>query len=342
MAPDATHVIALSNFTDEWLARLRAIAPSLRLHVYDMFAAVPDVPDDLWRMADVLFTFRAFPQPRQAPRLRWIQLNSAGADRALAEPVCRDPRVTVTNLSGIHAVPIAEHVFTVLLACRHRVPRLLGWQADGVWPREHEVRDALGFDELFGQVIGIVGYGSIGRQVARIAHAFGMRVLALQRRPDPRDKGYVVPSTGDPEGTLPERFFGPAELHELLAASDVVVLALPSTPTTRHIVDAAALRAMKPSGFLINVGRGSAIDEAALAVALREGWIGGAALDVVENEPPPPDHVFWRMPNLFLTPHISGISPRYEERAAALFAENLQRYVAGVPLLNVVDPERGY
>jgi phosphoglycerate dehydrogenase-like enzyme len=127
-----------------------------------------------------------------------------------------------------------------------------------------------------------------------------------------------------------------------MAASDVVVLALPSTAATHRFIDEAALRAMRPSGFLINVGRGTAVDEEALLRALQQGWIAGAALDVVEHEPPPPDHPFWRMPNVFLTPHISGITPRYEERAAALLTENLRRYVAGEPLLNVVDRARGY
>jgi phosphoglycerate dehydrogenase-like enzyme len=169
-----------------------------------------------------------------------------------------------------------------------------------------------------------------------------MRVLALQRSTDHRDEGYVVDGTGDPEGVLPERFYAPAALHELLAASAAVVLALPGTDETRGIIDEAALRAMRPSGFLINVGRGSAVDELALERALREGWIAGAALDVVREEPLAADHPLWSVPNLLLTPHIAGIDSHYEDRAAALFCENLRRYVAGDRLLNVIDRDRGY
>jgi phosphoglycerate dehydrogenase-like enzyme len=334
--------LVLSSFTDAWLARLQAIAPDLRIEQQPMFATVDDLPPALWREVEVLFTFRAFPTREQAPRLRWIQLNSAGAEAALSRSTYLDSTVQLTNLSGIHAVPIAEHVFTVLLAWRRRVPRMLEWQSEAFWPRQDEVRRVMDFDELHDQTLGVVGYGSIGRHVARIARAFGMRVLALHRGDDHRDHGYVVPGTGDPEGTLPERFFHPRELLWLLAQSDVVVLALPNTAATESLIDEAALRAMKPSAFLVNVGRGNAVDELALQRALAEGWLAGAALDVVRHEPLPADHWLWQAPNVMVTPHVSGISPRYEERSAELFAENLRRYVAGVPLLNLVEPTRGY
>jgi phosphoglycerate dehydrogenase-like enzyme len=335
-------VLVLSTFTGAWLARLRAIAPGMWIEQFPMFASVEDVPSSAWREAEVLFTFRAFPTREQAPGLRWIQLNSAGADAALAQPEYLDGHVQITNLSGIHSIPIAEHVFTVLLAWRRRMERVLEWQSQAFWPRQDEVRSVMDFDELYGQTLGIVGYGSIGRQIARIARAFGMRVLALHRGDDHRDIGYVVQGTGDPDGSLPERFYAPQALHAMLAECDVVVVALPATPATDGLIDASALRAMKRSAFLINVGRGSAIDESALQVALAEHWLAGAALDVVRSEPLPADHWLWQAPNAVITPHVSGISPRYEERAYALFAENLRRYVAGEALLNVVQPQRGY
>ena len=335
-------VLVLSTFTESWLAQLRAIAPSMRIDQYPMFASVDDVPPSTWREVEVLFTFRAFPTREQAPRLRWIQLNSAGADAALAQPASLDGNIQLTNLSGIHSIPIAEHVFTVLLAWRRRVERVLEWQSQAFWPRQDEVRSVMDFDELCGQTLGIVGYGSIGRQVARIARGFGMRVLALHRGDDHRDPGYIVSGTGDPDGTLPERFYAPQELPDLLAECDVVVVALPATRATDGIIDVTALRAMRPSALLINVGRGNAIDETALQLALAEGWLAGAALDVVRREPLPADHWLWQASNVLITPHVSGISPRYEERAFALFAENLRRYVAEEPLLNIVEPERGY
>ncbi len=335
-------VLVLSTFTDVWLARLRAIAPEMRIEQHPMFATLDDVPPSQWREVEILFTFRAFPTREQAPKLRWIQLNSAGAEAALGQPTYFDGHVQLTNLSGIHSIPIAEHVFTVLLAWRRRVARMLDWQSQAFWPRQDEVRSVMDFDELYGQTLGIVGYGSIGRQVARIAHAFGLRVLALHRGDDHRDAGYIVPGTGDPQGSLPECFYPPHELDQMLAQSDVVVVALPATTATDGLIDEAALRAMKRSAFLINVGRGSAIDETALQQGLAEGWLAGAALDVARQEPLPPDHWLWQAPNVLVTPHVSGISPRYEERAFALFAENLRRYVAGEPLLNRVEPQRGY
>jgi phosphoglycerate dehydrogenase-like enzyme len=336
-------VLVLSSFSPARLAQLEALAPTLHVEQRDMFTPVTAISDDVWATVEVLLTFLTFPQRAQAPRLRWIQLNSAGVDHALAQPIGRDPAITLTNLSGIHAVPIAEHVFTLLLTWRHQMPRFQAWQAQQFWPRQAEVREALaGVDELAGLTLGVVGYGSIGRHVARVGRAFGMRVLALQRSTDRRDHGYVEPGTGDPDGTLPERYYGPDELHALLAASDVVVLALPDTPATRGVVDERAFQAMRPSTFLVNVGRGTAIDEDALLRALQTGRIAGAALDVVQQEPLPADHPLWRAPNLLLTPHISGITPRYEDRAAALFAANLGRYVAGEQLLNVYDRSRGY
>jgi phosphoglycerate dehydrogenase-like enzyme len=335
-------VVVLSTFTETWLSQLRTIAPAMRIEQYPMFASVADVPPSAWREAEVLFTFRAFPTREQAPKLRWIQLNSAGADAALAQPDAVDNTIRLTNLSGIHSIPIAEHVFTVLLAWRRRVRRVFDWQSQAFWPRQDEVRSVMDFDELYGQTLGIIGYGSIGRQVARVACAFGMRVLALHRDTDHRDMGYVVAGTGDPDGRLPERFYGPRELHDLLAECDVVVVALPATPATDGIIDEAALRSMKRSAFLINVGRGNAIDESTLRLALAESWLAGAALDVVRSEPLPADHWLWQASNVLITPHVSGISPRYEERAYALFAENLRRYVAEAPLLNVVEPQRGY
>lgn len=222
-------VVVLSSFTEAWLAQLRTVDPHIRIEQYPMFATVDDVPLTVWRDVEVLFTFRAFPTPEQAPRLRWIQLNSACADAALAQPGYREGRVKLTNLSGIHAIPIAEHVFTVLLTWRRRVERVLEWQSQAFWPRQDEARAIMDFDELYGQTLGIVGYGSIGRQVARIGRVFGMRVLALQRGGDHRDVGYVVPGTGDVDGTLPQHFYAPHQLHELLAECDVVVVALPAT-----------------------------------------------------------------------------------------------------------------
>ncbi len=168
-------------------------------------------------------------------------------------------------------------------------------------------------------------------------------MLAGKRDPSRRaDGGYCLPGTGDPEGRLPDEWLGMGQLDALLARSDVVVLCAPLTVETRGLIGEAALRRMKPSAYFVNVGRGASVDEAALARALRERWIAGAALDVFAQEPPPVGHPFYGLDNVILSPHVSGFLPSYDEKCSVLFALNLRRYLAGEPMLNLVDRTRGY
>jgi phosphoglycerate dehydrogenase-like enzyme len=288
---------------------------------------------------EVLCTFQALPDPAQAPHLRWVQLMSAGADHAVDHPILTD-QVVLTTTSGIHAINVGELVLTMMLAWGQRLPTLMAYQRRAEWPSG---RFALfSPQELRGGTVGIVGYGSIGREVGRLASAFGMRVLALNRSGDPVDCGYTIPGVGDPQGSVPQRFYGPGELRNMLAECDYVVVAVPLTVTTRHLIGPDELRAMKPSAFLINVARGDVVDEPALIQALQEGWIAGAGLDVFAQEPLPADSPLWAMENVILSPHIAGFTPHYNERAADVFAENLRRYLAGQRLLNQVDLEQGY
>jgi phosphoglycerate dehydrogenase-like enzyme len=177
--------------------------------------------------------------------------------------------------------------------------------------------------------------------VGRLAHAFGMRVLGM-RRGSAAGEGYRMPELAGQPGDEPDAWYPAGRLGDMLGACDYVVLAVPYTPDTHHLIDEAALRAMRPEAVLINIARGSIVDEAALARALREGWIGGAALDVFEAEPLPKDSPLWAMENVIISPHIAGFSPHYDDRATALFAENLRRYLSGEPLLNRVERGRGY
>ena len=301
------------------------------------------VPDALWQEVEILFTSFAtpLPSPEPAPRLRWVQLYSAGPDRILDHPLVQTP-VIFTTTSGIHAINMAEHVLTMVLAWFHRLPRLLAYQQRGQWPTPSERSSSFVPEELRGKTIGIVGYGSVGRQVARLATAFGMRVLAMQRGTDHRDYGFQFPEIGDPEGTLPYRYYALDQLHSMLSESDVIVIAVPLTPKTRNLFDDTAFQAMKPTAFLVNVARGEVCNEAALVRALEEKQIAGAALDVFHQEPLPPDHSLWHLPNVFISPHTAGLSSLYDERAAMLFEENLRRYLVGEPLYNTVDKARGY
>jgi phosphoglycerate dehydrogenase-like enzyme len=198
--------------------------------------------------------------------------------------------------------------------------------------------------EIRGATLGVIGYGSIGRELARmVTAAFGMRVLACKRDPTARaDLGYGPPGTGDPEGALPAEWFGPAQLHRMLPRCDAVVLCAPLTRETRHLIDAAAISAMKSTAYFINVGRGATVDEVALARALADRRLAGAAIDVFAQEPPPAGHPFYDLDNVILSPHVSGFLPSYDDRCAELFAENLRRFLHGAPLLNLVDRARGY
>jgi phosphoglycerate dehydrogenase-like enzyme len=259
-------------------------------------------------------------------------------------PVYTDATVPLTTTSGVHAATIAEYAITGLLALAHRVPRMVAWQARGAWPPDEQRWSLFVPTEVRGAALGIIGYGSIGRELARIAKtAFAMTVLACKRDPSRRaDPGYALPGTGDPDGLLPDAWFPPAHLTAMLARSDVVVMCAPLTPATRHMIGEPELRAMKPSAYFINVGRGATVDETALARALAERRIAGAAVDVFAQEPLPAGHPLYGLDNVILSPHVSGFLPSYDEKCTELFAENLRRYLAGAPLLNLVDRAIGY
>jgi phosphoglycerate dehydrogenase-like enzyme len=335
-------VLITAPFEASRQERLQNLSSDLQIKLWPSHSAGA-IPDELWQDAEILYTSFStpLPSPEQAPRLRWVQLYSAGPDLILTQPLFQTS-VIFTTASGVHATNMAEYVFMALLAWFHRFPRALEWQQRGQWPSPSERSSLFVTEELRGKTIGIVGYGSIGRQVGYLAHAFGMRVLAMQRGTDHRDHGFLFPGIGDAEGTLPERYYPPEQLHVLLNESDVVVIAVPLTPMTWGLFDEAALQSMKPAAFLVNLARGNVCDESALVRALQERWIAGAALDVFHQEPLPPDHPLWQLPNVFISPHSAGLSPQYNERAAMIFEENLRRYLAGEPLHNTVDKTQGY
>jgi phosphoglycerate dehydrogenase-like enzyme len=336
---DSIQVLVLTQapMPEHSLAKLRAISP--RLSVEQRTAESLEELGDVWKEVEVLYTTGLAPLPEVAPRLRWVQGHFAGVDQLLGHPLLRS--VILTTSSGIHAPAMAEYILLMVLAFAHHLPRMIEHQGRAAWPQQRwalfvpqELRDA---------TIGIVGYGSIGRETARLARAFGMRVLASKRHVDQlADDGWRLPNAGDAAGENVDRLFAPDQLHAMLAECDYVAIAAPLTSETRGLLGAAEFRAMKREAVVINVARGGVIDEAALIDALRARVIGGAALDVFEQEPLPADSPLWHLPNVILSPHVSGFTPHYDERAMQLFAENLRRYAAGESLLNVVDVQRGY
>jgi phosphoglycerate dehydrogenase-like enzyme len=334
---DLIHVVVAMNFSDAIMEQLQAVSPRLKFERH-----YPHVPDRVWAEAEILYTLRAFPKVEQAPRLRWIQLHSAGVDHAIKEPIIQAQDVDVTTTSGIHAPVIAEYCLLGMLAFEFKLPTLLSHQAKGEWAENrHETFAPRG---LRGQTLGIVGYGAIGRELARLADALGMTVLAVKRDAmHPADDGtYAIPGTGDPAGDIPTRIYPPEATAAMVKDCDFVVVTLPLTPSTKGIISADVIKAMKKTAVLINVGRGAVVDEAALISALAAERIRGAMLDVFVEEPLPSGSPLWNLPNVIITPHIAGASAHYHQLAAAVFIENLQRYLDNRPLLNLFVRERGY
>ena len=328
------------------LDRIREAAPGARIVTLSREGLTDEPVDDVevllrgWLSSDAFDRLLA-----RAPRLTWVHSASAGVERALT-PAARERGIVITNARGVFSRPIAEYVLMMILAVSRRLPGLLELQRERTWqPLEGvELRDV---------TVGIVGLGSIGRAVGALATAFGCRVVAIRRRVEQgsgslaagaaaggdADASAEGPSFGE---VMLERVGGPETLPQLLAESDFVVLAAPLTPETEDMIDAEALAAMKPSAWLINVARGRLIDERALLNALRDGQIGGAILDTFRDEPLPPSSPFYDLSNVIVTPHTSWSSGRVLDRSVELFCDNLRRYAAGEPLLNVVDPTAGY
>ena len=313
------------SWSDEDRARLQVRFPALRIVSVDDPAALAGELAE----AEV---FAGFQFPRQhfaaATRLRWVHSLSAGIEANLfPELVASD--VVLTNSTGLHAVSIPEHVLGQMLILARNFHEALRLQARAEWNRFQVIAFGPTICELYGGRLAILGAGAIGRNLAQRAAALGMHVRVMRRDP-------TRPVAGA------EAVVGTAALYDLLAWADWVVCALPLTADTRGIIDARALQAMRSTAFLINIGRGEHVDEAALAQALRRGAIGGAAVDAFQQEPLPADHPYWSLPNLVLTPHISGYTPHYFQKALALFEDNLERFTAGRPLRNVVDKRLGY
>jgi phosphoglycerate dehydrogenase-like enzyme len=280
--------------------------------------------------AEIVFTLSLRPdQFKAAPRLKWIHCPAAAVHQ-LIYPELVNSDVVLTNGSQIHGPVVAEHVIALILALSKDLHLAARFQQRHVWGQEEIWNARPRPREVAGATLGLVGLGSIGRDVAKHASALGMKVIATRHdpaKPIPEGVSEVLPAD---------------QINSLLARSDYIVLAAPVTAGTERLINRERLLQMKPDACLINVGRGQLVDEAALADALRERRIGGAALDVFEQEPLPKDSPLWDLDNVLITPHTGGLSAKLWERQYDLFSENLRRYLAGRSLLAVVDKQRGY
>jgi phosphoglycerate dehydrogenase-like enzyme len=326
-------VVAVFSPTDAWtLPRiwidwLRREFPQHRfVDVWDQKALEAAMAD-----AEIAFTARIDRQMlASARRLVWVQSPAAGVGSMLT-PEMTASRVILTNMRGVRARAMAEHVLGVTIALARQLPLAMREQAAHRWSGDR--LEHVGIRTLQGRRMGIVGLGAIGREVAKIAVPFGMRVSGIRRRTGGR------PPSGS--GWAVDEVLPPRRLPELLARSDVVVLSAPLTQATRGLLGASELAAMRPGALLVNVARGRLVDDAALVAALRSGHLGGAALDVFTHEPLAGDSPYWDLPNVLITPHVSGALEDYWKRAVALFADNLRRFETGRPLVNRVNKAVG-
>jgi phosphoglycerate dehydrogenase-like enzyme len=310
----------------EWLAAsVRERYPGMRVvRLPDYRGLDEELPD-----TDIFVGWSLRPaQFAAAPRLRWLHSTAAGVAQ-LMYPELRVSGIAVTNASGVHTIPIAEHVLGLLLALARRFPSSFRHQAARHWGQQDIWDEPVRPRELHGATLLLVGLGAIGREVARLGRALGMRVAAVTR------------SGRDPAGVT-DLVTPAGELEALLPQADFVVLAAPETPETRHLMNAERLARMKPTAYLVNIARGSLLDEPALVAVLREHRIAGAALDVASEEPLPESSPLWTLENCLLTPHLSGASDALWQRQAELLLDNLERWFAGRELRNRVDLVRGY
>lgn len=304
---------------------LRKRWPEMRVvHLPDYDTLPQELPDtDIF----VGYSLRA-KQLKDAKKLKWLHSTAAGVAQ-LMYPELRDSGILVTNPSGVFSVPMAEHAMGLLLALARNFPDSVRQQDRAIWSQQDLWDKPQHLAEVNGQVLLIVGYGSIGRELGKRAKAFEMRVWGVTR-------------SGEGDGNYVEKIFSAAQLHEALPEADYVVVAAPETADTKNLIGAKEIAKMKRGARLINVSRGSLVDEKEFVSALETGALAGAAVDVAETEPLPADSPLWRAPNLFITPHTSALSDRLWQRQTALLVALLERWFDGREMFNRVDLTRGY
>ena len=304
---------------------LRARWPEMRVvHLPNYDVLPPELPDtDIF----VGYSLRA-DQLIHAKKLKWIHSTAAGVAQ-LTYPELRESGILVTNPRGVFSVPMAEHTMGLLVAMARNFPDTVRFQDKSTWGQQQLWDKPQQLTELNGKVLLIVGYGSIGEELAKRAQVFGMRVWGVTR-------------SGAGDNSFLEKILPARDLDEALAEADYVVIAAPETAETKHLISAKKIARMKRDARLINVGRGSLLDESALIAALESGHLAGAALDVASQEPLPESSPLWKAPNLFITPHTSAVSDRLWQRETALLVELLELWFSGREMKNVVDLARGY
>jgi D-2-hydroxyacid dehydrogenase (NADP+) len=319
------HRFTLWNPPPEMAARIRERWPRMRVvHLPNYEGLDAELPD-----TDIFVGFSLRPEQfSHARRLRWLHSTAAGVGQ-LMYPELRKSGIEVTNASGVHTIPMAEHILGMLVAMARRFPDCLRYQEQARWAQQELWDLPVRPRELHGQTLLLIGFGAVGRAVAKVVRPLGMRLWAVTR-------------SGEGDRQLADKIVPAARLQEALTDADFVILAAPETPETRRMMGSAEFARMKSSAYFMNVSRGALVDEPALINALERHAIAGAALDVASQEPLPPDSPLWKLENVVITPHMSAVSDQLWTRQTDLLLTNLERWFSGEELINRVDLERGY
>ena len=313
-------ILSLHPLRDEQIEKIKAARSDVEIHTAKASDCAPYLAD-----TEVLLAFgqaNLAPILPNAPKLRWVQALTAGVDGFIALDAFRESDILLTNVRGIHGIPIAEHVLGMILSRTRGLLTAHDNQKSKQWKGLH------GLDELYGKTAAVVGLGSVGGVIANRLKAMGMTVYGVKQS-----------MSAEPDV---DKLFPPDALYDLLPSADFVIVTLPLTPETQDLFSKKAFEAMKPTSFFINVSRGPVVNEVDLVEALRSGAIGGAALDVFCEEPLPATSPLWDAPNLLITPHHAATSPRYMERAVQVFIDNLKAYPDTAKMKNIIDKKRGY
>ena len=322
---DELNLLITFSLPAPYVERIKAFSPRITVQQ----SRNKDEALALAKDADILLAgFFSLELFKAAKRLKWIQTLYAGVDMFLHPEVVKSP-VVITNASGVNSTAVSDQVIGMMLCLNRKLHVFIRDQAMRKWKTD-DMELISQMEELSGKTAGIVGLGRIGSEIAKKAKCLGMKVIATRRNPSAPKPEYV------------DKLVPSENLQELLGDSDFVIIQIPLTKDTEGMFGEKQLRSMKRTAYLVNASRGDIIKEDKLIEALKEGWIAGAALDTFATEPLPPDSPLWNMPNVIITPHVAGLTPKYMKRLTDLFLENLKRFMNNEPLINVVDKNRGY
>ena len=314
----ALNILVTNSLAERHIKAIRAVAPDSTIISCELQNAAEHIAD-----TDILLTWGAMDIRSlylSAPKLKWVHALSAGIEN-LIFPEIKSSTTLLTNSKGIHGIPISEHVLAMMLSFTRGINMFIRQQIGKQWKR-------VPVEEIHDKTIGIVGLGSIGREIAKKAKGMGMQVVA--------SKQTITTEI------FVDKLYTPDQLHELLAISDFVVIALPLLEETKDLITLKEFAAMNPSAYFINVARGAVVKQDDLVTALQQGLIKGAGLDVFDHEPLSETSPLWDMPNVIITPHLAALSPNYMDRAIKLFADNLSRFIQHKEMLNIIDKNKGY